>query len=91
MVSVEYDRVFKKHFKLRIAPNKNLVQRYLDRLDLFLKDRNNLLLKDHKLSGRLRESRSFSITGNIRVIYRELSENHFEFLDIGTHAQVYGM
>lgn len=34
--------------------------------------------------------RSFNITGDIRVVYREIDKNTVEFLDIGTHPQVYG-
>ena len=91
MVRVEYDRVFKRHFKKRILPNKNLVKRYEQRLEIFLKDRKNPVLKDHKLVGKFREKGAFNVTGDIRVVYIEVGKNHFIFLDIGTHPQIYGM
>lgn len=91
MVEIEYDRVFKKHFRARISRHKNLKAKYEERLKLFLDNRENPILKDHKLIGKLREQRAFNITGNVRVIYKEVSKNYFVFLDIGTHPQIYGM
>ncbi len=91
MVKVELDKVFRKHYKSRISRNKNLVRKYEQRFEIFLRDRRNLLLKDHKLTGKLRDKRAFSITGDIRVVYMEESKDNFVFLDIGTHPQIYGM
>jgi len=45
-------------------------------------------LNDHSLIGQNKGVRSFSITADIRVIYRE-SDKYYEFLDIGSHNQVY--
>ena len=66
-----------------------------------MKDRRNSILNDHKLVGRLEGTKAFNITGDIRVIYVEawdtsyayveVGKNHFIFLDIGTHPQIYGM
>ena len=91
MVKVEYDRVFKKHFKVRILPNKSLVKRYEQRFRIFLTDRKKSVLYDHKLFGKFREKRAFSITGDIRVVYKEVNRDYCIFLDIGTHPQIYGM
>ena len=91
MATIEYDRRFKKHFKTRIFLNRKLAKRYEERLDLFLKDRRNSILNDHKLVGRLEGTKAFNITGDIRVIYVEVGKNHFIFLDIGTHPQIYGV
>ena len=45
-------------------------------------------LNDHGLKGNTRMYRAWSVTGDIRVIYRETDE-YYEFLDIGSHNQVY--
>lgn len=37
----------------------------------------------------MREFWAFSVTGDIRVIYRMLSEDEAELFDIGSHNQVY--
>lgn len=46
------------------------------------------LLNDHSLKGSKDGHRSFSITGDVRVIYRE-TESAYIFKDVGTHNQVY--
>jgi addiction module RelE/StbE family toxin len=58
------------------------------RTKLLVCDRWNPLIRDHKLIGNLHGLRSFSIRGDVRIIYRE-TEDSFIFVDIGTHAQVY--
>ena len=45
-------------------------------------------IDDHVLAGSMKGLRSFSIASDIRVVYRETDEC-YEFLDIGTHNQVY--
>ncbi len=89
MVTIEYDHNFKKHFNKRILPHSNLLEKFNHRLDLFIKDQSHPMLRDHRLIGKLNQARSFSITGDIRIIYLQIKPNHFIFLDIGTHNQVY--
>jgi mRNA-degrading endonuclease YafQ of YafQ-DinJ toxin-antitoxin module len=45
-------------------------------------------LNDHGLKGSKRTYRAWSVSGDIRVVYRE-TEEYYEFLDIGSHNQVY--
>lgn len=48
-------------------------------------------MHDHALIGNMGGYRSFSVTGDYRIIYR-IEENGdivFVFIDIGTHSQVY--
>jgi addiction module RelE/StbE family toxin len=89
MISIEYNKDFKKNFKSRILPNKHLLIRYKNRLDVFIKNRWDPILKDHKLVGKMTRFRSFSITGDVRVIYKEIQREKYVFLDVGSHNQVY--
>jgi len=57
-------------------------------LELFKINPQNPILRDHALKGDKIGLRSFSITGDYRVIYYIEDETAY-FLDIGTHAQVY--
>jgi len=88
MIKIEYDRRFKKNFQNRIIPHKKILKRFKDRLELFVQNPRNPILKDHKLKGAEKEYRAFSITGDIRIIYIKYN-NTVALLDIGTHAQVY--
>lgn len=68
---ISFDKSFIKHYKQRVAGNKSLVLRYEERVQLFIDDKNNSILKDHQLQGKMKSYRSFSITGDCRVIYIE--------------------
>lgn len=88
-MKIELHPSFKKAYKKHVATNKNLLKRTEERLLLFQKDPTNPILKDHQLKGAKRKFRSFSITGDIRIVYLSISEGHAILLDIGTHNQVY--
>ena len=60
-----------------------------DRIKLFVENQNNPIIKDHQLTGAKKDYRSFWITGDIRIIYYQISKNEVLFVDIGTHNQVY--
>jgi addiction module RelE/StbE family toxin len=87
---IRLDRKFVKHYKKRIENNNILRKRYKERLELFIEDKSNPVLRDHQLEGKMKKYRSFSIAGDCRVIYFEEEKNIiFVFIDIGTHNQVY--
>ncbi len=88
MMRLNYTQNFLKNYKRRIANNSNLNKRFKERLELFLNDSKHPLLKDHKLIGARKELRSFSVTGDVRVIYLQNGETVY-LIDIGTHNQVY--
>lgn len=88
-MKIDYTKRFLKNFAKRIAPNQNLDRKFKERVKQFAEDPSSKVLKNHKLSGTLEEFRSFSITGDIRVIYRQISSDTVEFYDIGTHNQIY--
>ena len=79
---------FRKNYQKRILPYKNLDKKFEERLKLFLLDPKSPELKDHKLIGSLSGLRSFSVTGDIRVVYRKVGDA-IELYDIGSHNQVY--
>jgi mRNA-degrading endonuclease YafQ of YafQ-DinJ toxin-antitoxin module len=45
------------------------VNQFQKRINLFITDRKNPLLKDHGLKGKMTHMRAFSVTGDIRVVY----------------------
>lgn len=89
MKPIKRHKTFEKHFRTRIAPHKNLLLQFEQAFRLFLTGKRGYPLNDHALTGSLAGKRAFSITGDVRVIYKEL-EDVIIFLDIGTHNQVYG-
>ncbi len=87
-MTIKYSKRFFKNFKSRIASSKALNKKAQERITLFANNPHSPLLKDHSLKGNKTGLRSFSITGDIRIIYQLESETIY-FLDIGTHNQVY--
>lgn len=80
---------FEKSFQSRIASNKKLVRRTEERINLFIINPQNPLLRDHQLTGVKRGLRSFSISGDIRIVYMQVAKDEVMFFDIGSHNQVY--
>lgn len=88
MKPIRRHRTFEKHFRSRIAPSTKLSKQFEQRLNLFIEGVRDYPLNDHALVGTMQSLRAFSVGGDTRVVYRETDE-HYEFLDIGSHNQVY--
>lgn len=88
MKPIIYRKQFKKNLQKRISPNTKLVKQFEQRLKLFAEGARDYPLDDHALVGTMKGLRAFSIGGDLRVVYQETNE-HYEFLDIGSHNQVY--
>lgn len=88
MKKIYYHKSFSKQYKKLVRSNPKYRKIITDRINLFLQTRKSLLLHDHKLSGNLHGLRSFSVSGDIRIVYFE-TPDHCVFVDIGTHSQVY--
>ncbi len=80
---------FKKNYKKRIGRDRQLVAKTKKRIQMVSSNPRHPLLRDHALTGSRQGFRSFSVTGDIRIIYRELSSDHIILFDIGSHNQVY--
>lgn len=83
---ITYSRVFKK--MLRKQPVA-IQEKFYERLTLFVKDKSNPLLSNHALSGEWAGCRSINITGDMRAVFEELDNECFEFIDIGSHSELY--
>lgn len=88
---VQRTRRFEKHFK-KLAPK--LQKKFISKLKLFLDDEFHPGLDTHKLKGKKKNELAFSLTDDIRAVYRkELIKSEeliiFTFIDVGTHNVVY--
>lgn len=86
-MEVKYHKKFNKRF-YKLTPK--LRKKVAEKIELFKKDPFNPILRNHALTGALYERRSFSVTGNIRVIFKPY-DNYVVvvMLDVGIHNQVY--
>jgi len=88
-VIIQLHPKFRNAYKKRIFPFSELVSKTEERIKFFKENPRNPVLKDHGLRGRRSNLRSFSVTGDIRVIYQLVDKDNALFLDIGSHNQVY--
>lgn len=87
-MKIQYHREFLKNYKKRIAPYPKLEKQFQAQLEKLLKDSKDSSLRDHKLIGKRKNFRSFSVTGDIRVVYI-IVDNNIWLFDIGSHNQIY--
>ncbi len=88
-MKIELHPDFKKSYKKRISNKPRLASKTKERIKLFQDDPNDPVLRSHQLKGAKKNLKAFSVTGNIRIVYLRISENHVVLLDIGSHNQVY--
>jgi addiction module RelE/StbE family toxin len=85
-MKITYTERFKKNFNKLPVEIQN---RFSERLEIFIQNPDYPLLRVHPLKGNLAGLRAFSITGDYRAIYFKIHKEAIEFVDIGTHNQVY--
>jgi len=88
MKKIEYTKQFKKRLKQRYGHQPKVIEQFKRRLELFAIGVRKEPISDHALTGKLKGLRAFSVGGDIRVVYQE-TDDHYLFLDIGSHNQVY--
>lgn len=80
-------RNFIKRYRKLNRPEQ---QQFKKRRDLFLDNPFHPLLYNHALHGEYNHHRSINITGDLRVIYQEISPDTAHFIALGTHPELYG-
>ncbi|MEK7165777.1 MAG: type II toxin-antitoxin system YafQ family toxin [Patescibacteria group bacterium] len=87
-MKVEFDEGFHKIFRKRFGHIPSIKKKFKERTILFAQNPRYPLLQNHALAGAKKMLRSFSITGDILVLYYVKGDTA-HFIDIGTHNQVY--
>lgn len=78
---------FKREFKKYISSDMKILADYVDVLESF-KVGDISELSDRRLSRDLKNCRAFSVTDDIRVIYKETKYGYY-FMRVGPHDVVY--
>lgn len=86
-MDVDYTKKFLKQFA--ILPVK-MQEQFYKRLDLFLRDPTNRLLRLHPLKGEYKDYWSINVSGDFRALFYYEGETIVVFALIGTHSQLYG-
>ena len=85
-MKIRFHKNFNKQYKKLRQAQKEKVQ---ERLVLFLKDPFHLILGNHPLKGKYTGYRSINITGDLRAVYKFVSERECIFVAIDTHSSLY--
>ncbi len=85
-MTARFHRNFDKQYKKLRASEKKKTQ---ERLLLFLQNPFYPVLNNHPLKGKYLDYRSINITGDLRAIYKLISENEVIFVDINSHSNLY--
>ncbi|MBI2613228.1 MAG: type II toxin-antitoxin system mRNA interferase toxin, RelE/StbE family [Candidatus Levybacteria bacterium] len=83
---IQLHKTFKKQYEKLTKAQKI---KFKERRSIFLQDEFNPVLNNHALKGRYQGYRSINVTGDIRVIYENSSED-VVFVKIGSHSKLYG-
>jgi len=89
MINFLWDSKFKRNYKKLIKSNPEYKFLIKDKFAVFSENPFDTKLKTHKLKGKLKEYHSFSITPDIRIIFRFENDSEVLLVDIGSHDSVY--
>ena len=87
-MNIAYSEEFLRSLKKLSKKDKNLRQHIVDKINLFISNRNHPSLRLHKLQGSLKGAWSISVNKSIRILLYQ-DEDDVTFVDIGTHDDVY--
>lgn len=80
-----YNKDFKKSYQ---KLSKKVQKRFEERILLFEQDEFNPVLNNHSLRGKYLGYRSINITGDLRAIFKKISDNAL-FVAINSHSNLY--
>ena len=81
-LSLQFKKQFKKFGK------KDQIK-FDERMSVFIFDEYSPILNNHKLHGEYDGFRSINISGDIRVVYKNISKERVLLYRIGTHSELY--
>jgi addiction module RelE/StbE family toxin len=87
-MKIKYHKDFLKNYKKRIKLNPKLAKQFIKQLNKFINNPKDPSLRDHKLIGKKQDLRAFSVTGDMRVVYKVVDDEIWLY-DVGSHNQVY--
>ena len=82
---IDYHKSFKKSLKKQ---SKNIQEKFFEKLEIFMENQFHHSLNNHALKGEFLGFRSFDVTGDVRVHYKETVYGII-LINIGTHSQLY--
>ncbi|MFA6570510.1 MAG: type II toxin-antitoxin system mRNA interferase toxin, RelE/StbE family [Bacteroidota bacterium] len=89
MINLIWDEAFNRKYRKLIKNNSSFHSEFQIKMELFVANQNDPILKTHKLSGKLNDCWASSIDYHFRIVFKKIDENNILLLDIGSHDEVY--
>ncbi|MBI4064797.1 type II toxin-antitoxin system mRNA interferase toxin, RelE/StbE family [Candidatus Gottesmanbacteria bacterium] len=89
MVKIEYTGRYHKSYQKLVTSHPEHIKEIAKRIQWFRRNPFDTRLRNHKLYGHLEGRCAFSITDDIRIVYRWRGNATAQFLDIGGHEKLY--
>ena len=89
MLNIRLGRGYDQLYRNLIQNDSELKDRIIALINLFEKNPNDTRLSNHALTKKMKGKWAFSITDDIRIVYKWISKTTILFLSIGPHEQVY--
>ncbi len=89
MIKLIWDKRFKRKLKKYISKHPEMGDKIKDKLKLFTENPYAPELRNHKLSGQLKDLRAIVVAYDCRIVFRFVEENTALLVSIGTHDEVY--
>lgn len=81
---------FHKHFEKKFKRlDQKIKKAFYKKLQILAESPFSKELNNHALKGKYRDYRSINITGDVRAVFKFVSENVIEFDDIDNHNNLY--
>ena len=85
-MNIRFHKNFGKQYKKLKRKEQKKVQ---ERLELFSENPFNPWLNNHPLKGKYTDYRSINITGDLRAVYKFISEKECIFVAVDNHSNLY--
>lgn len=85
-MKIRFHQNFDKQYK-KLRPVEK--KKTLKRLQVFLENPFGPLLDNHPLRGKYTDYRSINITGDLRALYKILSDDECVFVIVDSHSNLY--
>ena len=90
IIRVDFSAEYIRNLQELYSENSIIKEEIEKRIKWFCKKPSDERLEDHPLRGELFGKQAFSITDDIRIVYKWVGKNRVKFLAIGGHSKVYG-
>lgn len=89
MMKLAWNKNFEKSLKKYIKKHPEKETKIKEKLELFTQEPFSLELRNHKLSGKLKDLRAIMVEYDCRIIFKFVDEDTALLISIGTHEEVY--